>query len=366
MRSAGEPKDRCGLGVTFYDGGIVYAVGPYAAPLRVGDTIESIDGVSTSGQKATQITELLRAKAPTDSAVLVLNRAGEKQQYTVPCRNTRPLYEALLTTYDAIAKGDYRKCLQTIGSLSEIGHHYRELRLRCTAYGSPKPSKEQLALLEYDFLSSMVDVAGLVPQLRTQALTILHRDEAMFAAVGRGNDHAALVKRTEGWASGETSYASSGPKWGRFRRDAEAAVRARLIDPSSAQFEWPYGFLWGQWKPALQARVTGYWTCGQVNARNRMGGYVGRSAFVVVMSDEGSVKFVDIGDGKEFDLVSMQCAKSVKLLPPAPAEMAILPSDSPPPSSVADELEKLAALRDRGILSEAEFQAQKAELLRKH
>src|SRR5690606_41281848 len=35
----------------------------------------------------------------------------------------------------------------------------------------------------------------------------------------------------------------------------------------------------------------------------------------------------------------------------------------PVQSSVADELEKLAALRDRGALSEAEFEAQKARLL---
>jgi hypothetical protein len=41
----------------------------------------------------------------------------------------------------------------------------------------------------------------------------------------------------------------------------------------------------------------------------------------------------------------------------------------PPPAaassggSVADEIAKLAALRDKGLLTEAEFQAQKAKLL---
>jgi hypothetical protein len=48
-----------------------------------------------------------------------------------------------------------------------------------------------------------------------------------------------------------------------------------------------------------------------------------------------------------------------------------MPSDEPtsapvvtaPPVSIADELTKLAALRDQGILSPAEFEAQKAELL---
>ena len=33
------------------------------------------------------------------------------------------------------------------------------------------------------------------------------------------------------------------------------------------------------------------------------------------------------------------------------------------PASVADELTKLARLRDQGVISEAEFQAQKARLL---
>ena len=35
-----------------------------------------------------------------------------------------------------------------------------------------------------------------------------------------------------------------------------------------------------------------------------------------------------------------------------------------PPASVADELLKLAQLRDKDVLKEAEFEAQKARLLR--
>ncbi|MEU1463121.1 SHOCT domain-containing protein [Streptomyces sp. NPDC005727] len=46
-------------------------------------------------------------------------------------------------------------------------------------------------------------------------------------------------------------------------------------------------------------------------------------------------------------------------VPPAP-----VPTPAPaPPASVADELAKLAALRDRGVLSDSEFERQKRQLL---
>jgi hypothetical protein len=45
------------------------------------------------------------------------------------------------------------------------------------------------------------------------------------------------------------------------------------------------------------------------------------------------------------------------------AQHAVQPPDAAAPKSVADELEKLAQLRERGILTDAEFQEQKARLL---
>jgi hypothetical protein len=147
----------------------------------------------------------------------------------------------------------------------------------------------------------------------------------------------------------------------KFKSAAEAAVKARLIDPGSAQFEWPYGFIYGTWKPFLARRVSGYWTCGRVNARNRMGGYAGSAAFVVVLDDNGVAEFVDVAEGK-YPIVETQCSKSASLLPPAPPEFATAES-SLGSTPVADEIEKLARLRDRGIITPAEFDAQKAKLL---
>jgi len=146
---------------------------------------------------------------------------------------------------------------------------------------------------------------------------------------------------------------------------AEAAVRNRLIDPQSAQFDWPYSFINGWWKPLLGKKKVGWVTCGYVNSRNRFGGYVGRTAFAVVVND-GAATFVDIGrQGRDFDLITLQCEKFMKRLPTAIAGPADLDEPAAPLVSVADELAKLAALRDKGVLSEAEFQAQKAKLLKR-
>lgn len=146
----------------------------------------------------------------------------------------------------------------------------------------------------------------------------------------------------------------------RLKIAGEAAVKAQLVDPNSAEFEWPYGFILGTWKPFLAKRVTGYWTCGRVNARNRMGGYAGSAVFVVVLSEDGDARFVDIAEGK-YPLVETQCSKSASLLPPGRPDVAT--AAGTPAALVADELEKLASLRDRGIITAAEFEAQKAKLL---
>lgn len=153
-----------------------------------------------------------------------------------------------------------------------------------------------------------------------------------------------------------------------LRSAAEAAVRARLVDPDSARFEWPYGFTRGGYKPFLQKRIFGNVTCGIVNARNRMGGYAGSHSFAVVLDDSGVPLYVEIGTDDRYDITDAQCEKAASWLPPAPPELAE-PSASTGANvteSVADQLEKLAALRDRGVLTDSEFQAQKAKLLGEH
>jgi len=100
----------------------------------------------------------------------------------------------------------------------------------------------------------------------------------------------------------------------------EQAITARLIDPESARIEWPYGFVGGSLKAPFGKRRVGWFTCGLVNAKNRMGGYTGQSYFEVLIHN-GAIEFLDIGEaGQEIDLVAMSCEKMLKdgLLPSAP------------------------------------------------
>jgi len=65
----------------------------------------------------------------------------------------------------------------------------------------------------------------------------------------------------------------------------------------------------------------------------------------------------------ELDLERVKAiARSAASAQPGPA---ILPARAEPTISIADELTKLAALKDKGILTEAEFDGQKAALLRR-
>ncbi len=101
------------------------------------------------------------------------------------------------------------------------------------------------------------------------------------------------------------------PGWDRFKELGESAVRNILIDPDSARFEWPYGYRQGGWKLFLGRMIHGYTACGYVNARNRMGGYTGRSFFVVVI-DRDRVLHADIGKSGSLDFVSNGCSEGIK------------------------------------------------------
>lgn len=103
------------------------------------------------------------------------------------------------------------------------------------------------------------------------------------------------------------------PDFSALRSLAEDALRSRLVDPASAQFTFPNAFARGTWKPLLKPRVSGWITCGTVNAKNRMGGYNGASAFIVVI-ENGSVEYLDMDSGSDtYRLVASACQKSAGL-----------------------------------------------------
>jgi hypothetical protein len=101
----------------------------------------------------------------------------------------------------------------------------------------------------------------------------------------------------------------------------EQAVRDRLVDPGSAQFEWPYDLTPGALKAHRGHRHVGWVTCGLVNSRDRAGAYTGRTYFEVVLHN-GSIEMLDLGTTDMFgsDIVGASCQRLIEehFLHPAP------------------------------------------------
>jgi hypothetical protein len=94
----------------------------------------------------------------------------------------------------------------------------------------------------------------------------------------------------------------------------ETAVKNRLKDPDSARFKWPFGFVFGQYKPDWGRRPPSGWvTCGTINARNGYGGYTGQYAVVGVVDDGGAILTIDMDEPGRWSAhagwVADQCRK---------------------------------------------------------
>ncbi|KKC23951.1 hypothetical protein WP12_22020 [Sphingomonas sp. SRS2] len=104
---------------------------------------------------------------------------------------------------------------------------------------------------------------------------------------------------------------SSATDWSAMKKVVEDHIRSHLIDPGSADFRWPYGFVFTTYKPTIfSAKVTGWFICGAVNAKNRMGGYAGETPFVVIQ-DNDEILFSDMGT-----IAKISCEKSASNMPP--------------------------------------------------
>lgn len=131
----------------------------------------------------------------------------------------------------------------------------------------------------------------------------------------------------------------------------------QMKDPASTNFEYTSGFQWGWTRLGLRARRYGWVACGTVNARNSFGGYAGPERFFIFINPETRQVEADYAWAK-----SSICDSG----PAEPLQPALIDlSAASAPASVADELAKLAALRDKGVITQAEFDAQKAKLLAK-
>ncbi|WP_294390497.1 SHOCT domain-containing protein [uncultured Sphingomonas sp.] len=139
---------------------------------------------------------------------------------------------------------------------------------------------------------------------------------------------------------------------------AESGLKAKLIDPASAMFTYSSGFQWGWVGKMMGGRTWGWIACGAVNAKNRLGGYVGADRFYVLSDASGAVTW-------GYLKASMSTCDNGTVVPVQPELQATAGDAARQGGSigVADELAKLAGLREKGLLTQAEFDAQKAKLL---
>lgn len=363
LRGAGEPKDRCSIGVILGEGAVVMRR-VANTPLQLGDVVKAVGDTDVVGKDVDDVIAILRQMPPQAVVDLKISRGKVDQVIKAPCTNARPVTQVILTGLDQAAAGKFDGCASSFAGAANIGSFAPMMRLQCAAVSGDK-KRYDLGALAADYMEMAIEEAHWIVATRQPVVERLRATEGLITQSLGSARYQALVAKTRQWPGGENAYISAEPDWRLFRERGEAALKARLIDPDSARIEWTHGFLYGTWKPVLSKRVEGYWTCGLINARNRMGGYTGSTAFVVVLDRQARVSFVDMGDGREFDIVSTQCANSAKLLPPAPAALA--GATSAPRggnvSSLADELKKLAELKNAGALTEAEFQAAKQRLL---
>lgn len=363
LRQSGEPMDRCSLGARVDDGAVIVYV-DRGSSLQLGDRLLSVNHINVAGKSADEVVAVLRGIAPGTAIEVDVERGSGASTVSATCENSRPTIEAILAGLDAASRGKFEECESAFGRRDDLGAYGAGMKLTCAAVAR-RPDANKLAGLAFDAMKKSISEAHWAPNRRQDVVNALRQTEGVITGGLGASRFQELVTATQRWPGGENMFDASKPDMLSFKRAAEQSLRSRLFDPDSARIEWPYGFLNGSWKPPFQKKIDGYWTCGLVNAKNRMGGYVGTKSFVAVVSPAGAVQYVETGTGGDFDLLSSQCANSVKLLPPAPPEFAgsySAPSASAG-GSLADELKKLSDLKESGALTEEEFQAAKQRLL---
>lgn len=362
-RANGEPKDRCTLNANIYDGAIVARVHP-GSSLLPGDRLLLLNGVKVQGLKAEDVVAVLRDLSPDATADITVDRNGEIVDVKARCTNARETSEVLLRALEFSAKGRFDDCVSVLSEIRLSDTRTETLKAKCAAV-SKKSKRYNLPVLFAQAIEMAIEDAYYATTIRKDTVNLLRNLEGQIVQGMGQAKFDALVERTRSWPGGERMYDESEPDWALFRRAAEQELRSRLIDPDSARIQWTHGFIWGTWKPFLSTPVEGYWTCGLINARNRMGGYVGNTAFVVVVDVTGIVRYSEIGEADELDLLAASCNRSAKLLPQPPVELTASVSDQPNVGSVsiAEEIRKLAELRDSGLITEEEFEKAKKNLL---
>lgn len=308
MRRLGEPKDRCTMAASIGDGGVVLST-LAASPLKAGDRIVSFNQIPVSAVKRDELAVMLRKIDPGTVIPLAIDRSGQRVDIEATCMNARPMTEGLLNVLGLVAAGRFDDCVTAIEKSDSLGSFGSEIKAQCASF-APDPKRYNIAQLSFDALSGLGQEAYWDPSQRDEYLKRLRGSEDTITQGLGAARFQELVAATRTWPNGERMFDETAPDWSLFRRRSETAFASRLIDPESARFEWPYGFTFGYWKPLFGKRIEGYWTCGRINARNRMGGYTGSTAFVVVLAANGAIQYSEMGTSDDFDLLSTQCSNS--------------------------------------------------------
>ncbi len=365
MRALGEPRDRCSLGANIHDGPVVIRTNATTV-LKPGDRLLVLNQVNIAGKSPDDVIAMLRDIAPTARIPMTVDRDGQLIDLELPCVNARQTIEPMMNALGFAARGKFDDCANAISEMSDVDTRTAMLKVQCAAV-SRNAKKYDVPALLAQAMNMAIEDARYSASLRPEVVKQLRNVEGAITQGLGAARFRSLVESTRSWPGGEKLFDESGPDWALFRRNAENALRARLIDPESARIDWTHGFLLGSWKPFMSKRIDGYWTCGLVNARNRMGGYTGSTAFVVVLDSSGYVQYAELGQSKDFDVLTASCNNSAKLLPPRPSDLLATvnaqATHTAAPVSMADELKKLVELKNSGALSEAEFQAAKQRLL---
>ncbi|MCZ8158405.1 MAG: SHOCT domain-containing protein [Rhizobiaceae bacterium] len=365
LKAAGDPADRCSISADFRERLVISRTIPDAA-LQPGDRLLRIGDRSVEGMTVEQFLAFLHGTPPDASLAVVVDRGGDLVDVSVQCVNARPLVEPFFNAATHASRGRFDDCVSAINTMPHMSGRDALLRAQCAGV-SRRSEQYDLAGFTIKAMELLIEEARYATEMRSELITRLGQIQTNVTNARGAVAFDALVEATRSWPGGETLYDDSAPDWLLFRRNSETTLRSKLIDPDSARIEWTRGFLLGYWRPFLSRRIEGYWTCGLINARNRMGGYTGSTAFVVVLSPQGQVLYSEIGTSDDMDVLTSSCANSSKHLPPAPPELSGQLSTSittQPSASIADEIKKLVELRDAGALSPEEFEAAKVKILR--
>lgn len=357
MRAAGAPESRCYLNANFSTEYILTGEGD----LRPGDRLLYINNQNVAGLGDDDVRGILKAIAPDAIIPVRIERDGVQTDLQVQCSNAGMHQTALLKALKLAEEKKVDDCVTALEPIAGRDAQAALLRYQCAA-ASDRAASYNLGGYAAEVLENSIVYARYKADLRRETIQNLYANQGVLSKP----EFERLAAMTKSWPGDETLFDKSKPDWRAFRENAQAAVLSGFFDPGAAIVEWPYGFIYGSWKPVLQGRIEGYWTCGRVNGKNRMGGYVGSRSFVVVLSSAGQPIFNEVGDGGTYDFVSGQCQNSVRMLPIASSQIADAPTAAAPTPagrSVAEELAKLAELKASGALSEDEYKAAKAKVL---